>query len=45
MFIEGQTDKAVGLYFNKIVAIDLEVAIQKKELKIENLYNLVKILT
>ena len=43
--LRGETNKTVGLYCNKIVAIDLEVAIQKKELKIENLYNLVKILT
>jgi len=43
--LKGQTDKAVGLYCSKIITVDFEVAIKKKELKIENLYNLVKILT
>jgi 6-phosphofructokinase 1 len=43
--LSGQTDKAVGLSGAKLVTVDLEVAIQKKELKIESLYNLVKILT
>ncbi|MFH0913448.1 MAG: 6-phosphofructokinase [Candidatus Omnitrophota bacterium] len=43
--LRGETDKAVGLSGNKMVTVDLEVAIQKKELKFQELYNLVKILT
>jgi len=43
--LKGETDKAVGLYCGKIVTVDFEVTIKKKELKIENLYNLVRALT
>jgi len=43
--LKGESDKAVGLYCSKIHTIDLEVAIQKKDLKVDNLYNLIKILT
>lgn len=40
--LRGEADKAVGLANNKIVAVDFEIAIQKKELKIINMYNLIK---
>ena len=43
--LKGQTDMAVGLSSNKIVAVDLETAIKKKELEVDSLYRLVKILT
>ena len=43
--LRGETDKAVGLHCNKIITIDLEQAIIKKELKVDNLYNLIKVLT
>ncbi|MDD5155821.1 MAG: 6-phosphofructokinase [Candidatus Omnitrophica bacterium] len=43
--LKGETDKAVGLCAGKIVAVDLEVAIRKKETKIEQWYDLIKILT
>ena len=43
--IAGKTDIAVGLAYGKIVEVAFEVAIQKKELKIENLYRLIKTLT
>lgn len=43
--LKGETDKAVGLYCGKIVTVDFEVTIKKKELKIESLYNLVRALT
>ena len=43
--IEGKKDIALGVSGGKIVEVNFEVAIKKKELKIENLYNLVKILT
>ncbi len=43
--VSGKTDIAVGLAYGKIVEVAFEVAIQKKELKIENLYKLIKILT
>jgi 6-phosphofructokinase 1 len=43
--LKGETDKAVGLRCGKIVTVNLEVAIQKKETNIEQWYNLIKILT
>lgn len=43
--VSGKTDIAVGLACGKIIEVPFEVAIQKKELKIENLYKLIKILT
>jgi 6-phosphofructokinase 1 len=43
--LEGKTDIAVGASCGKMVEVAFEVAIQKKELKIENLFNLVKVLT
>lgn len=43
--LKGQTDKAVGTHNSKIVTVDLEYAITKKELEVDRLYNLIKILT
>jgi len=43
--IAGKTDIAVGFAGGKIIEVDFEVAIKKKELKIGNFYNLIKILT
>ncbi len=43
--LKGQTDKAVGLCCNKIITVDLEVASRKKEFNVDNMYNLIKILT
>ena len=43
--IAGKTDIAVGFAGGKIAEVDFEIAIKKKELKISNLCNLVKILT
>jgi 6-phosphofructokinase 1 len=43
--IAGKTDIALGLGAGKIVEVDFETAIRKKELKIDNFYNLIKILT
>jgi len=43
--LKGDTDKAVGIRCEKIVTVDLEVAIQKKEIEADRLYNLIKILT
>ena len=43
--LRGKSDKAVGLCCHKIVEIDLESAIKKKDLDIDNMYNLIKILT
>jgi 6-phosphofructokinase 1 len=43
--LKGETDKAVGICCGRIVTVDLEVAIQKKETKIEQWHNLIKILT
>ena len=43
--IEGKKGIALGLTGGKIVEVDFEVAIKKKELKIDNFYKLIKILT
>ena len=43
--MEGKTDIALGLVGGKIVEVDFEVTIKKKELKFERFYNLVKTLT
>lgn len=43
--LRGEEDKAVGMCAGKIVTIDLELAIRKKELDVDNLYNLMKVLT
>jgi len=38
-------DKAVGMRQGKIITVDLEFAITKKELEVDSIYNLIKILT
>jgi 6-phosphofructokinase 1 len=43
--LQGKTDIAVGLKDSKIVEIDLEFAIKKKDLPVDKLYRLIKILT
>lgn len=43
--IAGKTDIALGLSAGKIVEVNFETAIRKKELKIDNFYNLIKTLT
>jgi len=43
--IAGKADIAIGLTSGKIAEVAFSVAIQKKELKIENLYKLIKVLT
>lgn len=43
--LRGDTDMAVGLTGYKIVNIDFETAIKRKELKVDNFYNLIKKLT
>jgi len=43
--LRGEKDKAVGMRKGEIVTVDLEFAIQKKELEVDRLYNLIKILT
>jgi len=43
--IAGKKDIALGLAAGKIVEVDFETAIRKKEFKIDNFYKLVKILT
>ncbi len=42
--LRGEQTKAVGIKDSKIIAIDLETAIQKKDLRVEHFYNLVKVL-
>ena len=43
--LKGERDKVVGMKDGKIITIDLEFAVTKKDLKIDSLYNLIKILT
>jgi 6-phosphofructokinase 1 len=43
--IAGKTDMAVGFSAGKIIEVNFETAIMKKEIKIEQFYNLIKTLT
>jgi len=43
--LKGESDKAVSFYCNKVVTVDLATTIQKKELEVENVYHLIKVLT
>lgn len=43
--LQGQTDKVVSLKDGKIIAVDFEYAIKKKEWNADNLYNSIKVLT
>ena len=45
LLIKGQRGKAVGIISDNINVVDLEFAVTKKELKVDSLYNLIKILT
>lgn len=45
LLIKGQNGKAVGVISNNINIVDLEVAVQKKELPTDRIYNLMKVLT
>ena len=43
--LRGESDRAVGYSCGEITAVDFETAIKKKELEVDRLYNLIKILT
>jgi 6-phosphofructokinase 1 len=43
--LAGQKDKAVTLSCGKVITVDFAVAIQKKDLKVDSWYELIKILT
>lgn len=43
--LKGEKDKAVALDNHKIITVDFETAVKKKEIKLEEIYNLIKILT
>lgn len=43
--LKGDSDKTVGMRDGKIITVDFELAITKKELEVDRLYNLIKILT
>ena len=45
LLIKGQNGKAVGVISDNINVVDLEFAVRKKELHVDNFYNLVRILT
>lgn len=43
--LNGTKDKAVALSNHNLITVDFETAIKKKEIKIDEIYNLIKILT
>ncbi len=43
--LNGVTDKAVGLVAGKIALVDFETAIKKKEYNVDNMFNLIKVLS
>jgi len=43
--IKGETGKVVGIRGNTVAAVDFETAIQKKHINVEEIYNLIKILS
>lgn len=45
LLLKGEKDLVVGICCNKITTVDFETAIKKKELKVEELYNLIEVLT
>jgi len=45
LLIKGQRGKAVGIISDNLNVVDLELAVTKKGLKFDRLYNLIKILT
>jgi 6-phosphofructokinase 1 len=45
LLIKGEANKAVGIQGNKAVAVDFETAIKKKEGNVEEVYNLIKIMS
>jgi 6-phosphofructokinase 1 len=45
VLLKGETNKAVGFSCGKNITVDFDAAIQKKELKVDKMYNLIKILT
>jgi len=45
LFLKDKNNKAVGVISDNINVVDLEFAVTKKELKVDSLYNLIKILT
>ncbi len=45
LLMDGQSRKAVGIVSDEINVVDLEFAVDKKHLKVDNLYGLMKVLT
>jgi 6-phosphofructokinase len=43
--LAGEYDKAVGVWGNRIVTVNFELAIQQKSLDVDSIYNLIRILT
>ena len=43
--LNGEKDKAVGFFCNKVVTIDFETAIKKKEYDVDHMYDLIRGLT
>lgn len=45
LLLKGESGKSVGIVSDNINVVDLEFAVTKKELKVDSLYNLMKVLT
>lgn len=45
LLLKGQRDKAVGTISEKINAVDLEEACKKRDIEVDNLYRLIRIVT
>lgn len=45
LLIRGESGKVVGIISDSINIVDLEFAVSKKEIKAENIYNLIKVVT
>ncbi len=45
LLIKGESGKVVGMVGNKVAAVDFETAIQKKHINVEEMYQLIKVLS
>lgn len=45
ILLNGQTNKVIGMNSGKVVAVDFETALEKKKVQIDEIYNLINILT
>ncbi|MCM8801362.1 MAG: 6-phosphofructokinase [Candidatus Omnitrophica bacterium] len=45
ILLNGQSNKVVGMSLGKVVAVDFETALKKKEIPVDEIYHLINILT